>query len=158
MIIVFDSREQKPYRFDGTPYEGVTVESGTLQTADYSLKGLEDRIGIERKSLDDLAGTLTNGRERFQRECERGRGLDYFALVVESDMESVRRHRYRSRMKPQALLQSLFAFSVRYGLHVFWAGCREGGEYTTFSLLQKYLREATERLKAITTHARQPVI
>lgn len=158
MIIVFDSREQKPYRFDGTPYEGAAVESGTLQTGDYSLRGLEDRIGIERKTLDDLAGTLTSGRERFQHECERGRGLDYFGLVIEASMDDVRRHRYRSKMKPQALLQSLFAFSVRYGLHVFWAGCREGGEYTTFSLLQKYLREATERLKAIAIHAEQSMV
>lgn len=155
MIIICDNREQSPYRFDSIPYDGATVESGTLQTADYSLKGLEDKIGIERKSLDDLAGTLTSGRERFQRECERGKGLEYFGLVIEASMEDVRRHKYRSKMKPQALLQSLFAFSIRYGLHVFWCGSREGGEYTTYSLLQKYLKETAKQFEAIQAHISQ---
>lgn len=149
VIIVYDQREQRPYTFEGERYEDVTAEAATLYTADYSLKGLEDKIGIERKTLDDLAGTLTAGRERFQRECERGRGLDYFALVIEASMEDARQHNYRSKMTPQSLLQTLAAYSIRYGLHVHWCGSRAGGEYTTYSLLQKYLREATERLKAI---------
>lgn len=147
MIILHDTREQSPYLF--ARYEGVTVEAATLQTADYSLAGLTDRIGIERKSLSDLTGTLTAGRERFVRECERGAAFDYFALVIEASMEDVRRHNYRSQMTPQSLLQTLAAFSVRYGLHVHWCGSREGGEYMTFSLLQKYLREAENRLKTI---------
>ena len=70
MKILCDTREQAPYTFDR--YQGVTVERAALQTGDYSLAGLHDHIGLERKSLDDLTGTLTKGRERFQRECERG--------------------------------------------------------------------------------------
>ena len=147
MIILYDSREQAPYLFQR--YEGVSVKPATLQTADYSLQGLQDRIGIERKSLDDLTGTLTKGRERFSRECERGRGLEYFALIIEASMEDVRTHNYRSQMTPQSLLQTLAAYSVRFGLHVHWCGCREGGEYMTYSLLSKYLREAETRLAAL---------
>ena len=92
MRIVQDSREQAPYAFNAPKYAGVTVEVGTLQTGDYSLHGLTDRIALERKSLSDLCGTLTAGRERFKRECERGRGLEYFGLVIESSMDDVRRH------------------------------------------------------------------
>ncbi len=149
MIILVDSREQCPYTFQPPRYEGATVETATLQTADYSLRGLEDRIGLERKSLDDLTGTLTKGRERFTRECERGRAFDYFGLIIEASLEDVRSHSYRSQMTPQSLLQTLAAFSVRYGLHVHWCGNRAGGEYMTFSLLQKYLREAETRLAAL---------
>lgn len=146
MRIVQDSREQTPYAFNAARYEGVTVEVATLQTGDYSLAGLTDRIALERKSLDDLTGTLTAGRDRFQRECERGRGLDYFGLTIEASMEDVRQHRYPSRMTPQSLLQTLAAYSIRYGLHVHWCGCRAGGEYMVYSLLQKYLREQHTRL------------
>jgi ERCC4-type nuclease len=113
------------------------------------LHGLQDRIALERKSLDDLTGTLTKGRERFERECERGRGMDYFGLIVESSLEDVCGHRYQSQMTPQSLLQSLAAFSVRYGLHVHWCGNRAGGEYMVYSLLSKYLREAENRLAGI---------
>ena len=88
MKILCDTREQAPYTFDR--YQGVTVERAALQTGDYSLAGLHDHIGLERKSLDDLTGTLTKGRERFQRECERGRGLDYFGLIIEASLEDVR--------------------------------------------------------------------
>ena len=155
MIIICDTREQSPYQFEPEKYPDVILESGTLQTADYSLKGFEAKIGIERKSLDDLAGTLTSGRERFQKECERGQGLDYFALVIEASMEDVRRHNYRSRMKPQSLLQSLFAYSIRYGLHVLWCGNRQGGEYTVYSLLQKYLKETPKQFESIQAHITQ---
>ena len=147
MIILYDTREQQPYQF--TRYPDVAVEPATLTTTDYTLRGLEDRIGLERKTLSDLTGTLTNGRERFQRECERGRGLEYYGLIVEASMEDVRLHNYRSKMTPQSLLQTLAAYSVRYGLHVHWCGCREGGEYMVYSLLSKFLREAETRLKEI---------
>ena len=147
MKILCDTREQAPYTFDR--YQGVTVERAALQTCDYSLAGLHDHIGLERKSLDDLTGTLTKGRERFQRECERGRGLDYFGLIIEASLEDVRNHVYRSQMTPQSLLQTLAAYSVRYGLHVHWCGGRAGGEYMAYSLLQKFLAEQEGRLKAL---------
>ena len=147
MKIIVDSREQAAYLFDRYPC--VTVETGTLNTGDYSLSGLQDKIGLERKSLSDLTGTLTSGRERFQRECERGRGLDYFGLIIEASMADVRNHAYRSQMTPQSLLQTLAAYSVRYDLHVHWCGDRAGAEYMTYSLLSKFLREAESRLSAI---------
>ncbi len=149
MRIVIDSREQQPYHFGGKQYEGTTTETSALTTGDYSLHGLNDLIGLERKSLSDLTGTLTSGRDRFQRECERGRGLQYFGLIVEASLEDIRRHNYRSKMTPQSLLQTLAAYSVRYGLHVHWCGDRAGGEYMAHSLLQKFLREQQSRLEAI---------
>ena len=149
MKILTDTREQAPYTFAPPRYEDVIVQAATLTTGDYSLNGLQDLIALERKSIDDLTGTLTKGRERFERECERGRGLDYFGLIIEASLEDVRSHRYQSQMTPQSLLQSLAAFSVRYGLHVHWCGNRAGGEYMTYSLLAKYLREAENRLAAI---------
>ena len=118
MIILHDTREQTPYTFDR--YSDVTVQSASLTTADYTLAGLQDRIGLERKSLADLTGTLTSGRDRFKRECERGKGLDYFALIIEASMEDIRNHNYRSQMTPQSLLQTLAAYSIRYNLHVHW--------------------------------------
>ena len=156
MRIIHDTREQQPYSFDGY---AAKVEPGTLQTGDYSLVGLSDHIALERKSLADLCGTLTTGRERFARECERGRGLEYFGLIIEASLEDVRRHTYRSRMTPQSLLQTLAAYSVRYSLHVHWCGSREGGEYMTFSLLQKFLAEQQNRLTALVkAHGTTPQI
>jgi ERCC4-type nuclease len=146
--ITIDSREQLPYTFAAWPE--VEVETGSLATGDYSLAGLADRAALERKSLDDLAGTLTAGRERFAAECQRGRGLDLFGLVIEGSLYDILSHRYQSRANPQSLIQTLAAWSVRYGFAVWFAGNRQGGELLVFSLLQKYLRDARNRLESIT--------
>ena len=149
MKIVIDTREQTPYSFAKQQYNGSTTTQGTLSTGDYSIKGLESFIAIERKSLDDLTGTLTSGRERFCRECQRGQGLDYFGLVIEASINDVKEHNYRSKMQPHALLQSIASFSVKYGLHVHFCGDRDGGEYMTFSLLEKFLANKQKQLESI---------
>lgn len=139
LSVVVDTREQAPYAFER--FSGVEIFRAGLPTGDYSLVGHESRAAIERKSLDDLVGCLTVGRERFERELARGRSLELFAVVVEGTMEDVARHRYTSRMDPHAALQSILAFQVRYGCPFVFAGSRAGGEYVSFWLLQKFRRE-----------------
>jgi len=147
MKIIRDTREQAPFTFGGYDCE---VEAGTLTTGDYSLAGLADRCAVERKSLDDLLGCLTGeGRERFERELARAAGLDCFAVVVEASMQDMAEGRYRSKMKPHAALQSVLAFTVRYGVPFIWAGTRAGAEYATFHFLRHYLREASTRYESI---------
>lgn len=71
MIVVCDTREQKPYSFEKWP--DVEVQRGTLQAGDYSISEYEDMVAVERKSLDDLIGCLMAGnRERFERKLSRG--------------------------------------------------------------------------------------
>lgn len=143
MIILVDTREQKPYGF--VKMKDVSIERFSLETGDYSVKGFEDRIAIERKSLDDLIGCLTQGRERFERELARSKHLDFFAVIVEAAYHDIARHKYNSQMAPTAALQSISAFHVRYRTPFLFAGDRPGGEYLTHSLLAKYLKEVSER-------------
>lgn len=147
IVIVADSREQKPLDF--TRWTDVTVEVGTLTTGDYALKTLETRAACERKNLDDLVGSLSTGRERFEAELTRARGFDLFVIVAECSMQDVAEHKYRSRMTPESVLQSLFAYQCRYGVPTIWAGSREGAAYVVRSILAKYLREHIEGLRAI---------
>ena len=126
------------------------IERGTLVTGDYSVKGLERFIAIERKSPDDLVGCLKGQhRERFERELSRGRGLEYFALVIEADLSSLAAGRYRSEMKPASVVQSLLAFSVRYNLPIFFCPDRKHVARVVESLLSKYVREIEKRFKAV---------
>lgn len=142
LTIKIDSREQRPYEFKNT-------EVGTLQTGDYSIQGLENYIAIERKELNDLIGCLTTGRERFKRELYRGRALEYFALVVEASLSDIVSGKYRSKMNPEAAMQSLIAFSIRYRLPVWFAENRELSQHVTESLLSKYAKEIERRYQAI---------
>jgi len=143
MQIIIDSREQKPYSFETDSL------TGTLSTGDYSVNGLENHISIERKELNDLIGCLSKGRDRFERELQRAKGLDYFALVVEADLSDIAKGAYRSKMLPRAVLQSLMAFSIRYKMPIFFCGNRQYAERITESLLVKYCREVEKTLKAI---------
>ena len=145
MRILIDTREQTPFTFTG--YD-VDPETATLPVGDYSLPGFQDRAAIERKSLNDLIGCLMGkDRERFERELARGRHYDLFMVVVEGNLADVSQGRYHSDMKPQAALQSIITFQVRYRIPFVWAGNRTGAEYMTYSFLAKYLREIGERYK-----------
>ncbi|MCG2772494.1 MAG: ERCC4 domain-containing protein [Desulfobacterales bacterium] len=145
---MIDTREQQPFTFTG--YDVVTG-TATLSVGDYSLPGFEDRAAIERKSLDDLIGCLMNSsRARFERELARGRHYDLFAVVVEASLADVSQGRYQSAMKPQAALQSIITFQVRYRTPFIWAGSRKAAEYCTYWTLAKYLRELEERFKTAT--------
>jgi DNA excision repair protein ERCC-4 len=134
-----------PFSFKG--YEAAP-QPAALPVGDYSLPGFEDRVSIERKSLDDLVGCLMgSNRERFERELVKARYYDLFSVVVEAPLSSVSNGRYRSEMKAQSAMQSIIAFQVRYRLSIVWAGNRAGAEYVTYWLLSKYLREIDERCK-----------
>jgi len=145
ITISIDSREQLPYSFK------TESETATLKTGDYTLKGAAHLVAVERKTLDDLIGCLTTGRDRFERELHRGRALDYFALVVEASLSALASGSYVSAMKPKAAIQSLLAFSVRYNLPVFFVENRKFGARVTESLLLKYATELQKRLNGIVT-------
>ena len=80
-IIIVDTREQKPYRFD--QFE-VTVKA--LATGDYSLAGLENQVAIERKTKNDAYSSIGRARARFERELERLARLRYAAIVIEASL------------------------------------------------------------------------
>ena len=141
--ILIDSREQLPYQFS------VPTKTATLKTGDYSISGAENLIAIERKTADDLIGSITKGRARFERELARGKGLEYFALVIESSLMDLSNGHYRSLMKPKAAIQSLMAFSIRYNLPIFFAESRDYGARITESLLVKFAKEMKTRSERI---------
>ena len=146
MIIAVDTREQRPFAFQG--YADCTTISGTLPVGDYSIAGFDEKIAVERKSLDDLLGCLTSGRERFQKELARARSLDRFTVVVEASFEDLAKGNFRSAMNPHAACQSVIAWQVRYGTPFIFAGSRKAAEYYTHSYLAKYLYEIEARYKA----------
>lgn len=135
MRLIIDTREQAPYTF--ATYD-VDIERGTLSTGDYSIHGFEDRVAVERKSLDDLIACLCVGRERFERELCRAKALDYFAVVVEAPFSDILAGRFRSRMTVNSAVETIAAFSTRYRTPFLFCGNRAGGERMTFSLLSKF--------------------
>lgn len=147
--VIIDSREQAPFAFQGEVYAGTICEVGALQSGDYSLGGLIDRVAVERKSLPDLVACLGRERDRFERELQRARGLDAFLVVVEAPFEDLAKGNYRSQLRPHAACQSVMAFAARYRVGFHFAGSRAAAEYSCWSFLRQYLLGAERRLKEV---------
>ena len=85
--VIKDTREQDGYTFEAftgryTSCKGMIVEK--LDTGDYSLEGLEDRLCIERKGrISELAINLGKDKARFMREIERMKEFEFRFLVLE---------------------------------------------------------------------------
>ena len=137
IVIAVDTREQKPYEFGAAAVV-------TLQAGDYSIVGLEDRVAIERKSKSDAYSSLGRDRARFRREVERLAVLDYAAIVVEDTMSGFLTRPPYSQMNPKAALSTLLAWSIRYGVPVFFAGDRDHGQALTQKLLTLFWKYREE--------------
>ena len=129
--IIIDTREQKPYRFDNS----ITKK---LNAGDYSIKGLETVIAVERKTKADAYGTFGKGRARFERELKRFAEFDYKAIVIESSLTDFLKPPAFSKMLPGSAVNSVLAWTIKYRIHVFWACDREHGNAVTVRILEKY--------------------
>lgn len=118
VVAIVDSREQLP--LDLQPLQ---VERRKLDTGDYSLKNYEHLVAIERKSLSDLVGSATFGRERFDRCIARLKEYRYKALVIEADWSSIELKQYRGSTNPMALFGSLMGWALS-DISVIFAGDR----------------------------------
>jgi DNA excision repair protein ERCC-4 len=152
IILVVDSREQTPWTF-----QSPTV-SGALQYGDYSVLGLESLISIERKSLTDLLGSLTNDRARFETELKRARSLHKFFIIAECSPADLLVESFGklSRAHPRSVWGTICAWSTRYAPFLF-GGDREHAARIAEGILWAYAREfqkTTERMtKACTRGA-----
>lgn len=149
--IIIDTREQLPYGFDGLKKGGkelvVPIQFKGLPSGDYSIEGFEDKIAVERKSLEDLYSTLGHDRERFEREFVRLNGLDCAVVSIEATLPEIYnpssyRSEWRSQLSPLSVLATIATWKVRYP-NVQWLFCgnRNLSELMIYQLLEKYYQQ-----------------
>lgn len=105
--VIYDSREQKPLRFNN-------LKKQTLNFADYTcLEPYFSNVFIERKSLSDLLGTLSpKNIERFKNELARAVELkSYLIVVIEDSFNNLLRMKdlkhIHSQATPEYILHKL---------------------------------------------------
>ena len=142
MDIIVDSREQKPF-FKNSKIDKVEVKG--LKTGDYSIKDFEDKICIERKSMNDLFGTLGGGHKRFKKELERAKTLDYFAIIIEGSYSKILtkdfKGGYHSKMRGYVITSILFTLHIKYGVNIFFAINRYESKKIIKELFKAYLKQ-----------------
>lgn len=145
LTAIIDTREQTP--LDLAPLQ---TEAGSLPTGDYSLKGLEHVVAIERKSLPDLLGCVGRDRERFEKEMRRLLAYPCRALVLETTKEEIKAGGWRSKVTVAAVEGSLIGWEM-LGVHVEYAEDHQGASRyvakALFTVARRRWREARELVK-----------
>lgn len=129
-VIVIDSREQQPLTF---PH--LTAITAGLVSGDYSVAGLEGLFAVERKTVADLVGSVTSGRDRFERELIRLRGYRFRRLLIIGSEQKIIDHvsrikkRHGAKANAAGVIGSIRAFEHRYDVpFVFCKTAKEAAE------------------------------
>lgn len=155
MKILIDTREKKnghitevlegrkcPFKTRKLSYGDYTCE---YDTVDNKGNSFENKAVIERKaSLDELAGNITKGRERFEREFLRAKsdGSKVFLMLESGSFDDIKNHCYRSMLPSKSYLNTLFSWQEKYNLTISFVSKKFAGDYiygTLFMALRNYL-------------------
>lgn len=145
--ILIDTREKQPYEFQGLvsnadqgslPIEVKTARV-TIHNGDYQIAGLENRIAIERKSLEDLYGSVAQRRENFEERLERmasecGRSF----VIVEAERSVLLANPPQfTQYSPKSLSRTLLAWDFRFPTKWCFMASRALAMAMTFRLLER---------------------
>lgn len=143
MKIIVDTREQ-------TPLFKTNCIIKKLDTADYSFiddDGVDysDKFAIEYKSPNDIYGTLGKGHDRFKRELERAKDLEYFAIVISATRNTLNNKSfdggfYIKKMKGFVLLSILDTIHIKYNIPIFMVNGRTEAKSQIKGLINAYLK------------------
>lgn len=136
--ILIDTREKMPYSYKNS-------RSQTLIIGDYSVEGYSSEITIERKTKEDIFMSLGRERYRFEQECSQMTNYKYAAIVVESTLADLLNPPFHTEMNPKAVVNSLISWSIRYNIHVYFAGHRHFGQTLVYRILEKYVSIKKEK-------------
>lgn len=154
-LVICDTREQPTPRLKARLKQiGMPVKRKALLFGDYTIEcplpngevfDLSDKCAIERKeSANELCNCFTHDRARFEREFERAKAANarLYLLVENTTLEMLYGGHYRSKVVPQAVIASLFAWIARYDCRLIMCREQTGG----LVIRDILIREAKERL------------
>ena len=145
--VIKDTREKDGYFFK--PYDrcdGMVVE--TMKTGDYTIKGCEDIICIERKaSTAEIATNLGRKKKPFQNEMERMKDFRFSFLVCEFDMDDIinfpensgipKAQQSKVKVTGRYMLQSLLEFQMWYETKILFSGNKHNAFLVTNSIFKR---------------------
>ena len=145
-IVLVDDREKKAWDL---PYK---VERKRLKTGDYTVKGFEKVIAIEKKSgLIELLNDLANGyRSTFMRFLKRLSEYPVKCIVVEDTLSELsinralihirKKSRGKARLTSRTIYYWVAEISTKYGIPIIFVGKR-----AKIDLLPEIFRACFER-------------
>jgi len=149
--IIKDTREKQGYTFAAsrTKYhvcKGMVVRK--LDTGDYSVEGLEDKVCVERKaSVVELANNVGVSRRRFDAEIERMKEFPHRFLVLEFSLTDLMdfpegsdvsdREIKKLRITNKYMLRYLMELQINHGVNVIFCDSKKNAKWTVLSILKR---------------------
>lgn len=140
MLILIDTREQNPWAFEKS-------EAASLKTGDYSLKGFEDKICIERKGcVEEFANNLGRDFPRFERELGRMTMFPHRFIICDFPFRSVAEYpkscsslkaQNFSKMSGKFLTKKITEIAVNYNINIIFFDSRKEAILYVESLMKR---------------------
>jgi DNA excision repair protein ERCC-4 len=116
--VIIDTREQRPLKYPGSVRK-------TLNVGDYSSVRLFGKFAIERKSPNDLYGTLLKGHKRFRKAIKRAiEKKIHLVVFVECTKKNFLAKKYDGaefQPYPTTVIEKIMAtMHKRYGIVFVW--------------------------------------
>ena len=145
--VIRDTREQEGYYF--SEYDlCLGMIDQKLDTGDYSIVGLEDKICVERKGcVEELAINLGQKKHTFLREIERMKDFPHKFIILEFSLSELIDFPENSRIPEKSknsvkitgkyMLKCLMEFQLHDNIHVIFCGNKYNAFLTVSSLLKR---------------------
>lgn len=137
-ILVIDTREQD--QLFKRPMKGLVTVRDTIPAGDYSVRGFETEIVIERKSLNDLYGSMFGDWEREGAKLEKIARCKRKWLLIEGTEDEVLSYQQFSTVHPNSMRGRLVSVQIRLGIPIYYAKTRSDAERFVLDTLCKYYR------------------
>ena len=143
--VIRDNREQTPWIFP----PDIEVIDGTLSTGDYTIKGLESWICIERKEFSDFIACCGTGRDRFIRELDRMRAFPWKVVVIEGRYSDCVKGNYRSKIAPQSVTGSIASWTGKFGVSFMFVENSKDAADFAMQMMNSLVKSMHDVTKAI---------
>lgn len=141
MRILIDTREPWPHPWAKHLPDVEFIREG-LETGDIGVAG-NPMFVVERKTVSDFMGSITAGRERFENELRRARHLDFFAIIVEGNIEDC----MSGGMTVDSVMGTVAAF-FRRRTPIIFAGNERNAARIVYRLFSQPVAEANKLVGA----------
>jgi ERCC4-type nuclease len=138
-VLITDTREQMG--LFKKPPKGLLIVRDTLTVGDYSVKGFENEIVIERKSIPDLYNSLFSDWERELKKLCKISEYKRKWLVVEGSEDETLCWQAFSQVHPNSLRARLCAIDIRLGIPIHFATTRNNAERFILDRLIRWYRD-----------------
>jgi ERCC4-type nuclease len=146
-LVIKDTREQEGYHFSAFNTCSGMIEQ-KLDTGDYSIVGMEDKICVERKGcVEELAINLGQKKHAFLDEIKRMKDFKHKYLVLEFSLEDLLKFPEETRIPiknkssvkitGRYMLKCLIEFELYNDVHVLFCGNKHAAFLAVSSIFKR---------------------